>query len=429
MMNKFYLVLFTLFISIPTLFAQPCNGGRYASDIFANVTVTSDVNFGQNLSFTGSNTQLDLDVYEPTGDTETLRPLIIWAHGGSFIAGSKTDPDVTELSDRFAKKGYVCASIDYRTGMWPIDSSNAIKALLRAEQDLRAAVRFFYQDAATSNVYKIDTTRIFIGGSSAGAITALHMAYLDKDCEIEEFMSLTELNTMGGLEGTSGNPGYSSDVAGVINLCGALARYGWIESGDVPFVSLHGDDDGTVPYPRGVASVSGFDVMYLDGSRLLSEQGDVVGVNNTFYTHYGGGHAVYVGSTAYMDTTVNFVRDFLIDQLGCSDAPLQAENTPTGPADLYPLFFCGLGFESTSADNMVQNIYPNPSSDQVMVIFANNVTLNEVELLDVSGRVVDSYDVNSNTLLIHKNNLTPGIYLLKSTDNKGVVSTSRIIFK
>ena len=427
-MNKFYLLVLTFLAGVPTLFAQPCNGGRYASDISANVTITSDVNFGSNLSFTGSNTQLDLDVYEPTGDTETARPLIVWAHGGSFIGGSKTDPDVTELCDRFAKKGFVCASIDYRTGMWPIDSSNAIKALLRAEQDLRAAVRFFYADAAGSDVYKIDTTKIFIGGSSAGAITAMHMAYLDKDCEIEEFMSLTELNSMGGLEGTSGNPGYSSDVAGVINLCGALARYGWIEAGDVPFVSLHGDDDGTVPYARGAASVSGFEVMFLDGSRLLNAYADVEGVDNAIYTHYGGGHAVYVASTAYMDTTVNFVRDFLIDQFGCTDTPLQPANAPSGNADFYPLFFCGLGLETTSVD-MIQSIYPNPSSDQVNVVFADNVTLNEIVLLDLSGRIVNSFEVNSNQLVIHKGDLTPGIYILKSTDENGVVNTSKIIFR
>ncbi|MBD3636813.1 MAG: T9SS type A sorting domain-containing protein [Crocinitomicaceae bacterium] len=427
-MKKIYLITLSLLSFSMMVYGQGCTGGRYASDIFTTVNITSDVNFGQNTSFTGGNTVLDMDIYEPDGDTETARPLIIWAHGGSFIGGTKTDPDVTELADRFAKKGFVCASIDYRTGMWPIDSVNAIKAVIRAVQDLRAAVRFFYADAANADAYKIDTTRIFIGGSSAGAITALHMAYLDQECEIEEFISLNDLNALGGLEGTSGNPGYSSDVAGVINLCGALARYGYIEAGDPPVVSLHGDDDGTVPYARGVASVSGFAVIHLDGSRLIDEQANSVGVSSNFYTHYGGGHAVYLSSSAYMDTTVNFVRDFLIDQFGCTETPLQAPNTPTGNGNLYQLYYCSLGMED-QAQVMVKSIYPNPSNDQVTVVFESGIALNEVALIDLSGRTIATYTVNASTLVIQKNDLNAGVYILKTTNDKGEVSTSKIIFQ
>lgn len=426
-MKKIYLLALTILAFTPEVNAQ-CTGGRYASDIFTNVTVTSDVNFGSNASFTGSTTQLDMDIYEPTGDTETSRPLIIWAHGGSFIGGTKTEQDVVELSNRFAKKGFVCASIDYRTGMWPIDSANAIKALLRAVQDMKASVRFFYEDASNADAYKIDTTRIYIGGSSAGAITALQYAYLDKECEIEEFMSISELNSLGGLEGTSGNPGYSTDVAGVINLCGAVARYGWIEAGDVPMVSLHGDDDGTVPYGRGQASVSGFPIMYLDGSRMIDAQATAIGVESKFYTHYGGGHVVYFGDANYMDTTVNFVRDFLIDQFGCTDAPLQAANAPSGSAVMYQQTHCGLGFEN-NINTLISEIFPNPSSDQMTVVYGNDITLSEVVLVDLSGRIVESYDVNGSSLIINKNDLNAGVYLLKSTTTEGVVSTSKIIFK
>ncbi|MFZ9029420.1 MAG: alpha/beta hydrolase fold domain-containing protein, partial [Crocinitomicaceae bacterium] len=160
-----------------TSFAQPCNGGRYASNIFTNVDVTSDIQYGQNLDLAGSNVNLLLDFYEPNGDTETARPLILWVHGGSFIGGSKTDGDMVTLATDFAEKGFACASIDYRLGLnFPPDSASAIRALLRAVQDLKAAVRFFYKDRATTNTYKIDTTKIFLGGTSAGALTALHYA-------------------------------------------------------------------------------------------------------------------------------------------------------------------------------------------------------------------------------------------------------------
>ena len=59
-----------------------------------------------------------MDVYEPTGDTMAFRPLIIWAHGGSFLGGDKGDSDVAALCQRFTKRGFVCASVNYRTGFF-----------------------------------------------------------------------------------------------------------------------------------------------------------------------------------------------------------------------------------------------------------------------------------------------------------------------
>ena len=101
-----------------------------------------------------------MDIYEPNGDTETARPLIIWAHGGSFIGGSKTDGDVVTLADKFVKKGYVFASINYRIGNdWPITQASATKAVVRAVQDMKASIRFFYKDRVTADTYKIDTTK------------------------------------------------------------------------------------------------------------------------------------------------------------------------------------------------------------------------------------------------------------------------------
>jgi carboxylesterase type B len=155
--------LLSIFLSISTFFhaQEPCATGRYSTDVFTNVTVTSNIVYGQNYKFNNALMVLKLDFYEPTGDTETARPLIIWAHGGSFLGGTKTDVDVAALSQAFAKKGYACASIEYRTGFFPIDSANSVKAVVRAVQDMRASVRYFYKDAADGiNQYKIDTNNI-----------------------------------------------------------------------------------------------------------------------------------------------------------------------------------------------------------------------------------------------------------------------------
>ena len=284
---KLLLGLFlTAFYALSLNAQSPCTDGRYANDVFNDFVKTSNITFGQNATWTGGQYTLKLDFYEPEGDTETERPLLIWVHGGSFIGGSKTDPDMVAFSERFTKKGYACASIDYRIGFFPIDSANAVKAVVRATQDLKAAIRFFYKDKQTANTYKIDTNKIFIGGSSAGAITALHVAYLDDACEIEDYLSQSTIASMGGIEGTSGNPGYSSTIQGVINGCGALARYSWMEADDVPLCSFHGTADGVVTYNRGIVN-PGVPLMYLDGSRMLHERACAIGLEEYFYTYQG----------------------------------------------------------------------------------------------------------------------------------------------
>ena len=46
-----------------------------------------------------------MDIYRPVGDTETNRPLIIFAHGGTFIFGSKNNPTAVDFCEAFAKRG------------------------------------------------------------------------------------------------------------------------------------------------------------------------------------------------------------------------------------------------------------------------------------------------------------------------------------
>jgi para-nitrobenzyl esterase len=412
-------LFFSCLIAGSILAQSPCASGRYATDVFTNYTTSSDIVYGQNTSWNGASTTLKLDVYQPTGDTETNRPLIIWVHGGSFIAGSKTDGDMVAFSQKFAKKGYVCASIDYRLGFFPFDSANAVKAVVRAVQDLRAAVRFFYKDKQTTNTYKIDTNNIYVGGSSAGAITSLHLAYLDQECEVSDYLNQATITQLGGLEGTSGNPGYSSNVQGVLNGCGALARYSWLEAGDVPVASVHGTNDGTVKYNRGIVN-PGTPLMYLDGSRMVHERACAVGVENQFYTFPGAPHVPYAGNAAYMDTTVNFFRDFLIKQLGCTDAILQPENAPAQAVNLYPINYCDgtpvnevCPTSGISEENILSAlIYPNPSKDIIQIIPSINGNYS-VEIADYSGRILLTSMNNNSICEMNISSLSAGNYFVK----------------
>ena len=75
-----------------------------------------------------------MDIYQPTGDNVTHRPLVILAHGGSFVNGTRSsDYPITALCADLAHKGYVTVSIDYRLidnpGMLLVADSTIVEVL------------------------------------------------------------------------------------------------------------------------------------------------------------------------------------------------------------------------------------------------------------------------------------------------------------
>ncbi|MBS1646703.1 MAG: T9SS type A sorting domain-containing protein [Bacteroidetes bacterium] len=439
-MKKIYLSMVAAFTISAAANAQ-C-GSRYDVDQFG-VTPTMSVPYGSNVTSGSTSTYstLTMDIYQPTGDVATARPLIVWAHGGSFIGGTSTDPDVDSLCHRFTKKGYVCASITYRLGVTSYDSLGFIYALMRAVQDMKAAVRFFYKDKLTTNTYKIDTNNIFIGGSSAGAFMALHYAYLKRSCQVEQYITAHALDSLGGLSGYSGNQCYSENVKGVINLCGALGTYGWLEAGDLPFCSMHGNADNTVNYSRGnVLPTFPIHILVADGSRMLYQQAQAVGVQNNFYTFYGADHVPYAGNTAteikYMDTTVHFVHDYLLQRMGYSCPITQAANTPYGVATLYSYTNCATNTSlscSTSGiktyqANLLQEVYPNPSASTVNIVFTNSNDTHTIQLMDITGKVVKTDLSHGTAYTLEKGALNAGMYFLQVSNTLGQTSVQKIIF-
>ena len=94
-MKQLLLTTVFLFIAASTpLVAQTypgCDGDRFRSDVFAEVQVTTDLQFGEGVTIAGNTQQLYLDVYEPVGDQLEARPLVMLAFGGSFITGARQD--------------------------------------------------------------------------------------------------------------------------------------------------------------------------------------------------------------------------------------------------------------------------------------------------------------------------------------------------
>ena len=71
-------------------------------------------------------------------------------------------------------------------------------------------------------------------------------------------------------KGSQSNPGYSSEVQGVFNIAGALQTTDFLTSGDNErLFSIHGTEDGTVPYGEGMISLLGFNIIDVDGSSVI----------------------------------------------------------------------------------------------------------------------------------------------------------------
>ena len=385
---------------------------RYLDSLFS-VETTSDILYGNNDNWNGSNQDLYLDVYEPAGDVAEERPLIIFAHGGSFLYGDKLNPSMQILCTEFAEMGYVTASINYRLGVnyFNVLAGNGetefLYAALRGTHDMRAAVRFFRQDADTDNLYRIDTNYIFAGGSSAGAFMGLHTAYLDQLEEIPE--EVDNIEELGGIPGNSGNPGYSSDIDLAVNLSGAIGDTVWIEEEDTPHVSMHGTDDGTVPYETGYVELFGIQVYEVHGSGVIDIRSENVNVAHDFYTFNGAGHVPYdpvAGEDQhemYMDTTIQFVK-----------------------TSLYERFFGTLtGRPEQFITQKQLTAYPNPSNTGRITVTISPSQHALIGIHDMSGRRIISRQVHSSTTFT----LDRGVYLLRATYKDGTVENRKLIIK
>ena len=311
---------------------------RYLDEVFDDVTVTSDINYGQNITVIPAlqgqppaMQPLMLDLYEPTGDTETERPLLLFFHTGNFLPpfinggalGTKTDNFAVEMCTRYAKMGYVVASVDYRLGWNPLAGTQEertlqlIQAAYRGVQDSRTAVRFFRKgEAEDGDPYGIDGTKIGMLGDGTGGYITLASSTIanyndiildDTGSPITKFwynpgdgsyipMIIESIHgnpdattdtyapaSVGGFQLCAANHvGYSSDVSFQMNAGGALGDLNWLDEGDVPMVSFQCPHDPFAPYETAVLIVptTNEPVVEVSGAQDIHEEINGYATNN-----------------------------------------------------------------------------------------------------------------------------------------------------
>lgn len=297
---------------------------RYCDKVFDSVVVKTNIQYGSNVTAAGVRESLILDLYEPYNDTSKTRALLVFIHGGAFMQGNKSDADMVMFCRTFAQKGYVAVSINYR-----IDPSLLLnqtfkafaQAVLRAVQDAKAAVRYL---RANKTLYKLDDKKIMVGGTSAGGVTSLHYAYMDAN----EIPSVVDTLTIGGIEGSSGTPGVSTAINGIINCWGAIGDSTWLLNNRLPVISFHGTNDKIVPFDAGVALGNPNLPMY--GSACVHRVLARTGVNTVFKPFIGMGHGFSGATDPRADTTIAMMTDFIYAIL-FSINPIAVQPVPYKP--------------------------------------------------------------------------------------------------
>jgi len=181
---------------------------------------------------TEDTTNLLVDVFLPF-DTMKNRTCILYLHGGGFMGGKRHYYNQFEFYHYFASQGVVVTSMSYRYTMKDkgfncrTPAKEKIHAFREAAIDINDCVDFLLRNATALG---IDSSKIIIAGSSAGAEACLHAAY----------MPLKKKDRIGD---------ENFRFAGVISMAGALADTSWItRENAIPTLLFHGTCDKLVPY-------------------------------------------------------------------------------------------------------------------------------------------------------------------------------------
>ena len=255
------------------------------------VLIDEDVTYAEGLAHSSASAPtsaipLLLDVYYPDNNS-TNRPVCMFIHGGGFQGGTKTKPEIVNMANYYASRGWVFVSIDYRTveelgtirGLTPeqvqsfhrgiapqewiefslqnAESPDEVQtsvAIYAAQRDAKAALRWIVANADT---YAINTDFITVGGASAGAISTIALGITEQQ-DFRDEISQTDAPT---LSTTHLNASY--DVQSMIYFWGAnvklelyeaiygLNRY---DSGDPELFMAHGtmDVNPSTPFSEAV---------------------------------------------------------------------------------------------------------------------------------------------------------------------------------
>ncbi len=487
-------ILQTLLLLVAVVTAQA--QVRYLDEVFANVHVDTTITYAQNYGYyTGFATlePLVMDVYTPEGDTASHRPVILLSHNGSFLPEAFThgllglcfsgrkDSSIVELCKRFAKRGYIAVSFDYRLG-WngtaadqTTRTKTIIQAVYRAMQDAKSCVRYFRNDVINgTNQWKADTSRFVIGGSNSGAYVALAASSLNDVNELNNIKfvdingSFVKQDTLGDFDGFGGvqnydnYPGISSRFNCTLSLGGAVGDTSWIQAGETPILAFHGVNESSTQYNTGIVNTaSGQPVIEVSGPGDFMPFVESLGNNNAFqpsnfqqgppnrnglgaqtvsieglYPFYGQkfepwnwyDSACYTSSSRMQALTGGDASpakgNRFIDTIMGYSAPR-----------LYKLLYDPSYTGSTGIKEFKRNIdlslFPNPANSRINIIVSmTEKPISTVGVFDITGRLAKEVSgINAFSRSIDMSEMNTGIYLVTIKLTNGATATRKVVIE
>lgn len=246
--------------------------------------------------------KLIIDLYQPD-NTEEKSPLIIFMHGGGFSGGSPKNPQEVQLAKIAASRGYTAGLISYRLTRkgqsfgCEFKAKGKVETFRAAAKDFIDAVNFMKTNWKT---YKIDPTKIIVGGSSAGAEAVLNAVY-NSELMFEEKENHSELK-----------------FSAVISLAGALVDVRYLtEKNAVPGIFFHGTADNLVPYgtaPHHFCEENRPGYLILDGSASIVKKLEELGTSFLFYTFEDAGHEISDMPFDHLPEVFHFLKKVVFNQ-------------------------------------------------------------------------------------------------------------------
>lgn len=419
-----------LFIFILTLWsnADDCTNGRYLNPIFQRVDVTKNIIYARKKQSDGQYIDLKYDIYQPNGDTLAERPVMLLIHGGAYLKLlDQNSPDIVLLSEYFAKRGYVCVSIDYRQEtnlLGLLSEKTMVKAVSRALIDTKEAVDHLVSTYQAGNPYRLDTSKAIIGGVSAGAVSTMFISFLDSlqmlPAQYQQW--IIEAN---GPEADSILRHKFDFIKPkiAVSISGAVLDTAWIKPNGIDLLLVHGSADEIVPYK--------YDHPFhlpmlpkLYGGKLQYPVAVQKGIRCEFEDWIGKGHVPFFNLDLGSILTLNLINYTLLD------------STERHIANFcYKLFDCDSRTTSVK-QNLIStplDLFPNPSAGNFYVTLPKETKADKwmLEVYDFSGKVqyYNTFPGNSGVVSVERS-LPAGMYFIKlwhERNNQADVYTGKIL--
>ena len=262
-------------------------------------------------AFVERDSTLYLDVWTPA-TPRADRAAVLAVFGGGFVNGERDNGLQRSIGQLLSKRGFTVVSIDYRLGLKDTARTKQYHGIKGLQQMFQYCIDIAVEDCAAAVAWvcahadslQIDTSRLVLTGSSAGAITVLQLDW----CRAN------------GMEQASALPSGWRPAA-VVSYSGAIMSHGkptW-KTPPAPTMLMHGTKDKIVAYKKFPPVLS----YGIYGAKKVHKQMLKQGFPCWFVRFEGLGHEVASWLPGSVDFFCGFVNQALEGRVTSLDATME----------------------------------------------------------------------------------------------------------